>query len=186
MHIAIIYLTLISIDILLVTRFEVFGMLPMSYFVAGTGASFLIFIYKYGAPLFFKLKQRYLIIIFLLNILLISLFQLFTGIRYIVGDPLIVSDLLIKIELAFNTYMGISFFLLTILIIVSLNKSMSEWLLYSSIIGFVRYGIEFFMGILPNLLYRYLGILDIFMLFGWLMILTTLINEKYDADHLVY
>lgn len=186
MHVAIIYLTLISIDILLITRFEVVGMLPMSYFVAGTGASFLIFICKYRASLFFKLKQRYLIILFLLNILLISIFQLFTGIRYIISDLLIVGELWIKIKLALNIYMSISFFLLTFLIKIFLYNSMLKWLLFSAIIGFVRYGIALILSILPDLIYRYLGILDILMLFGWLMILTTLIKEGYDADNLVY
>lgn len=186
MYFAIFYLFLISVDILIIFKFKVLGMLPMSYFVAGTGVSFLFYISKYWNSIFVSYKKRYLFIIFIINIFLISLFQLLTGVRHIVGKTFISDYLWIQISDVFDGFIIISFlFIIIILLKASLNHILSKWLMFCAIIGFTRHGIECILRILPEIIYRYLGVLDIIMLFGWLMIITTFINEEYDVRQLI-
>ena len=182
MYFSLFYILFFTLDILLVSNFEVLGMIPMNFLVAGTGLFSFFYLLRHNK--FLKINSRFYFFskLFLSYIILISLFNLVQG-AYPVFSSFIylskekwfaISSLLNKIPFVFSlVILFIAFFILP------LKSSLNCWIFYSAATGLVRYGILVLVKTLPPLLYRYYGVFDLIMLFGWLMIINTSIKKEY-------
>lgn len=96
-------------------------------------------------------------------------FQALTVI-YIIRAPTMILQTIVSLILIF-----------VILFTKQLNPTLSKWMLWSVTIGFISYGVRFFFR-LPILLYRYEGVIDLIMLFGWLMIIDNLLRMEFAVE----
>jgi len=65
------------------------------------------------------------------------------------------------------------------LLMASSKHSIYRWIFYSAGAALIRYGTSIFLKTLPSLFYRYSGVFDLIMIFGWLMIINTSIKKEY-------
>ena len=177
-----------AFDILIITRFELLGMLPIHYLVSGMGASFFINVKKYNNIMMYDQRSRCFLNMSFIYFLLISLFHFSCGFRVVIGKLFISDDTWFQIESVIHfIFVFIAFSLLIVNIFIrSFHDTLFRWTFYSLSVVVLKYGILIFMKNLPTLLFRYFGIFDLLMLFGWLMIIITLIKEESDAESLVY
>jgi len=178
-YFAFFYLLFFAVDILIATRFDVLGMMPVHYIVAGVGIFFCFFLSK--RLRFFPLSEKFLLSpsIFYVYILIISIFHFMNA-----NSPILISLKVISstIELPSDILLimsGIVFFLS--LFTMPFRHSLSRWVLFSAVAGIVRYSIEY---VFPNsiLLLRFGGVFDFIMLFGWLMIIVTILKMEFAVE----
>ena len=193
MYFAFLYLLFFAVDILFVTHFEALGLMPVHFLVAGMGLFFSGCLLKCSFPFEDGKQSRLFRRVFLIYILIISLFNLANGcLRSFSSVSRISLDKWFAVDFWINgailTFSLILFFLF--FSAMPLRHSLSRWMLYSVGAGILRYGVGHVWRPLPVLLFRYMGVLDFIMLFGWLMVIDTLLRREYgfvssDDGHLV-
>jgi hypothetical protein len=62
------------------------------------------------------------------------------------------------------------------------NKSLQRWFLFSGGATVFNFLVPVFIDPTPPWLFRFIGLIGLPMLFGWLMINTTILNIKYNPD----
>jgi hypothetical protein len=178
-YFAFFYLLFFSVDILLATNFDVLGMMPVHYIVAGVGIFSSFFLFK--RLHFFPSSEKVLLFprIFYGYILVISFFHFMHA-----NSPILINLKVMSktIELPSDILLimsGIVFFLS--LFTMPFHHSLSRWVLFSAVAGIVRYSVEY---IFPYsiLLLRYGGVFDFIMLFGWLMVIVTILKMEFAVE----
>jgi hypothetical protein len=176
MYFAFFYILFFALDILAATRLQVLGMIPVHYLVAGVGFFLSVFLVRRHhfwnstgiKPIFLILFYSYVILISLLNFILASsrAFYSLGFIRITIFLPAIIITIITALMILF------------LLFKLPMKYVLSKWILFSMVAGFVRYSVESFIS-LPFILFRYSGVLDLIMLFGWLMIIVTLVRMEF-------
>lgn len=183
MYFAFFYLFFFALNILLATRFFVLGMVPMHFLVAGVGFFVCFYLGKRFSLFPIYKKDSILPKIFFAYVLIVSLFNFFGGLCFSIG---LFREFLLRMHFipdqALCAFSG--FLSLWISFLVPLKSSLLKWMLYSVVAGFIRYSVPLVFG-LPVWLYRYLGVLDLIMLFGWLMMIITLMRLEYGFESYV-
>jgi hypothetical protein len=177
---AFLYVLFFAFDILLATQFLVLGMMPMHFVVGGTGLFFIFFLIrrhhfftvKRMGTLFPKIFWGYIVFITASNIFHATV-RAFRSLGIISFDwfppvfIIIVVSALLAVLAPFT---------------LSMEHTLSRWLLFSLIAGVVRYGIEALFT-LPVIVWRYLGVLDLVMLFSWLMMIVTMMRMEFSVEY---
>ena len=195
MYFAFLYLLVFAFDILVVTRFHVLGMIPMSYLVSGVGCFFLYFLLR--KKQFFPVHFKYSLFIY---IYILYVFIMFVS-NFIIGNyRILVFASILNNSNEFlsdmTTYSRqLLFFLSLILILMIIHmilskKAPSFWIIISTgvyplyyIIGdFFIYGEVCIPVKTPSLIYRYSGIFDLIVLFGWLMVMRIMLDKEYGFE----
>ena len=185
MYFALFYILFFGVDILLVSNFQILGMIPMSFLVAGTGVFLIFYLLRHNKIFKIDSRSSFLFNLFVPYIILISFFNLVRG-TYPVFSPAVhfstekwfaITSLIYKVIFILSLIVFFSAFSM-----LFLKHSLNRWVFYSAAIALIRYGIPIFLKILPPLLYRYFGVFDLIMLFGWLMIISTFIKKEYGFD----
>jgi len=178
-YFAFFYLLFFTFDILLATKFWVFGMMPVHYIVAGVGIFLSFFLFK--RLHFFPSSEKFPLFpgILYVYILFISFSHFMNANSRILINLKVISS---TIELPSDILLimsGIVFFLS--FFTMPLSHSLSGWVLFSAAAGIVRYSVEY---VFPysNLLLRYGGVFDFIMLFGWLMIIVTILKMEFAVE----
>ena len=186
MYFALFYLLFFTLDILLLLKFQALGLIPMEYFVAGVGM-FCGVIFLKDSRRFEILKiHRFVMHLFMCIVFLISISSLILPIFCtLLCKDAQVGFRVVKIrEIVLLVCSGILF--VSALILIDKEIRLRRWFLLSSIGGILRFSImrvdQFFPDPFPFLIWRYLGVFDLIMLFGWLMILHALIHAEDDAE----
>ena len=185
MYFALFSLLFFALDILLIFKFQALGLIPMEYLVAGVGLfCTVIFIKQYK---FFKILNLHKILTSLFisyvffvavgNLILPTFTHFFKNVEHrFIYDY--VKDLAL---------LGYSVILcICIAAFFGIRGNLTKWIFFSAIGGILRFSIlridHLFEPPISILIWRYLGILDMIMLFGWLMIIHTLIHAEDDAE----
>ena len=180
MYFALFYLIFFAIDILLVTQFDALGLIPMYYLVAGVGFFTSFFLYNRISRIPFPSNNRIALILFTLHIFFIALDKFYVASRQFI---MIIFEFRLPIFFLTNWLMLISsgfvFFIISITLLKE-NK-LWKWIMYSLGAGFLNGFLNLIFGA-SILFFRYAGILDLIMMFGWLMIIVTLLKEEFDTD----
>src|SRR4030042_6709638 len=180
----VVFVLFFTLDILLITRFSSFGLVPVFYLSAGTGLFMAWFLYRYrnqGTRTvrdagIFRLYFFSVILIFLNNFLQASMSLIVFLFKYDVKLLFVLSGL---------TEIPILIFSFIILIMVILKPSRSPlevWILLSVSVTVLKYGLFRFYDALPPLLWRYGGVLDMAILFCWLVIIHKLLEEEMESE----
>ena len=171
-----------AIDILLVSKLKILGMLPIYYLLAGIGTSFFININHYKSELRYYLKTKSFFTFFLLYMIAITLFHFLIGFRALFGTAFIDSTTFLSLTYISNIVQIISScFLIFAIFYKSLKNIITRWILYSAIMNIIYNMLDAFLSLLPTEIHRYSGIVGLLLAFGWLMIVFTLINQKYNV-----
>ena len=178
---AICFILFFALDILLVTQFEALGMVPMNYFVAGVGVFFLVRLRNHLLVKERDANGRWVYLFFYLFILFISVFNLISGIFSFLHPHEFLSRIWLQAENWTNYTLILFALFLSYKILRSAPREnfFFKWLLFSSIAGVVRFGMLLPFIKTPIILYRYLGIFDLIMVFGWLMIIIGSMHKEY-------
>lgn len=174
------YILFFAFDILLATRFLVLGMMPMQFVVGGTGVFFIFFLIrrhhfftiKRMGTLFPKIFWGYIVLITASNMFEATLraLQSLGIISFDWYPPVLIITVVTAVLAVFAPLM------------LSMEHTLSRWLLFSLIAGIVRYGVEALFT-LPVIVWRYLGVLDLVMLFGWLMMIVTMMRMEFSEEY---
>lgn len=180
MYFAFFYLIFFALDILIVGNLMSLGLVPMDFLIAGVGFFFCFYVVKRFSIFTHHTKYSILPKLSFTLIVLVSVFNLFEALCMSIKIFLV---FMVRIgfvpEWVFSVFSGL--LSLLIVFLIPLKPSLSRWMLYSVVTCFVRYCLPLIIG-LPELLYRYMGVFDLIMLFGWLMIIITLLRLEYDFD----
>ena len=179
MYFAFSYILFFALDILAATKFQVLGMIPVRYLISGAGFFFVIFTSKRLS--FFRLNHAGTIIpqFFFFYILFIACMSFLIASSRALQHLSIISMIHSPAMIVQTVISAILIFI--ILFTKQMKSEISGWMLFSVVAGFVRYGVEAFIS-LPFILYRYSGVLDLIMLFGWLMIIVTIVRMEYAVE----
>lgn len=185
---ALLYLGFIALDILLSQNFMVLGMMPMGYFMAGTGYVLVVYILSTH---YARLKQGPgigVMRLFLTMLALSSTVNLYSCLKKLFKLELMNYQQLIK-TLEVSDYLKIALLLVIALCIVVRRKQWwvrpwIRWLLYSSVTGIVVTAYSY-MFTMSRIVYQYYGVANLFEVFGWLMVGIELMKEEVDAFELV-
>lgn len=180
MYFALFFLIFFTIDILLVFSLQVLGMIPMYYLVAGVGFFSSFFLYNRISRLPFPSNNRVAPLLFTLHIFFIALDRFYIASRQFI---MIIFEFRLPTIFLTDWFMLISsgfvFFIISITLLKK-NK-LWKWIMYSLVTGFLNGLLNLIFG--SNILFfRYAGIFDLIMMFGWLMIMVTLLKEEFDTD----
>jgi hypothetical protein len=180
MYFAFFYLIFFALDIFIVSNLKSVGMVPMHFLIGGVGFFFCFYVGKRFSIFNHHTKYSIIHILSFALIVLVSVFNLFAAISMSIK---IFQVFMVRIgfipEWVFSVFSGL--LSLLIVFLIPLKSSLSRWMLYSAVTCFIRYCIPLVIG-LPELLYRYMGVFDLIMLFGWLMIIITLLRLEYGFD----
>ena len=179
MYFAFFYLLFFAFDILLATKFDVLGMMPVHYIVAGVGI-FLIFFLRKRVH-FFPSSEKFHLFprIFYIYILLISFFHFLHANSPILLNLKVTSSTFVLPTDILLIFSGVIFVLS--FFSLQLQHSLSRWILFSAMAGIVRYSVDYVFAT-SNLLLRYGGVFDFIMLFGWLMIIVTILKMEFAVE----
>lgn len=168
------FLLFIALDILVSGQFQSMGMSPMEYFVAGMGFSFIFYyLRRFRGRASLPARRMDL---FLMGVGLISCWSLFS----IYHVLFIHTRLLIKLELILSLYVALFFSVLTLSLLE--KRWRRSWLTGASLVTALRYLEACVVRPTPNWLWRYGGVMDLVMLFFWLMILMDVLKKECHAD----
>ena len=182
MYFALIYLFIFGLDILLIHKFQALGLMPMDYLVAGVGVfCSLLFMKQYKSFRMLK-REETVFKIFILYVLIVALFRFGTPIMSLIYASL-------KLKVLYDSAIeyiltGYSILLCIIIpVVMDMKAKLPRWLFFSTFSAiFASLQLHlFFNHSLSILIWRYSGIFDLFMLFGWLMIIHTLMHAEDDA-----
>ena len=181
---AICFLLFFALDILLAAKFQMLGLVPMNYFVAGVSVFFLVRLRNHLLVKERDTNGRWVYLFFYLFILFVSVFNFINGIFSFIhsSNKGVFSFLDLKVVLSHiwfqvEDWTGYTLVLFALFLCYKILRSAPrenfffKWLLFSSIAGVVRFTLLLPFINTPNLLYRYLGIFDLIMVFGWLHML---------------
>ena len=183
MYFALFYILFFTLDILLIMKFLLLGMIPMHYLVAGVGLFCCAFLLKRFSFFSIITKHSFIPILFFCYILIFSLFRLFQGSRRMFAYSNILAELNFLPDWIFSIFAAILSLLIGFMI--HSKSSLSNWMFFSAVASVIGNGFPLVFG-MPVLYYRYSGVFDMLMLFGWLMIIITLMRMEYgleDAGH---
>ena len=172
------FLLFIALDILVSGQFQSMGMSPMEYFVAGMGFSF-IFYYLRRLRGRASLPARRMDL-FLMGVGLIScsnLVKLYSNGFFHTQQEI---RHLFRISAGLDRYFFLCFLLLTLSLLE--KRWRRSWLMAASLVTVLRYLVECVVRPTPNWLWRYGGVMDLVMLFFWLMILIDALKKECHAD----
>jgi len=168
------YLLFFAIDILLANNFWVLGMMYTSFLTAGVGVFTIIFMLRRMPICLMSIKPKFLIIGFLTLVSFIS-FRNLIGNQFLIPIPFIEE----LYESMRSVIAGIASLLLVLFFIFQKKKNeLKRWMIYSLIAILCHFLLWEILSPVPPLIYRYYGIMDLIILFGWLMIVHTLLKEE--------
>ena len=180
MYFALFFLIFFAIDILLACRFEILGMIPMYYLVAGVGFFSSFFFCSRISRMPFTSNNRIVPLLFSLHIFLITLDRFYVASRRFILE--IFEFRLPSIYLTDWLMLISSGFVFLIISITFVEKSkVWNWIKYSLVAGFLN-GLLYLLFGSKSIFFRYAGIPDLIMIFGWLMVMVTLLEEESDTD----
>lgn len=169
------YLLFFAVDILAANGFLILGMMPMSYLTAGVGLFATIIILKRLSICVRLITKRLLFYSFILILVVTVLVKLIVNIRTMLGlDRWIDFGFFISHVIAIFTIV----LLILLLTIGRQSNSLWRWMVYSLATSLSHYALWEILSPVPPIIYRYYGIMDLFILFGWLMIVRTLLKEE--------
>ena len=170
------YLLFFAVDILAANRFLTLGMMSTSYLVAGVGLFVLVILFRRINVCIYYIKQPLPVYIFLL------ILGLTVSLKLVINGWILLNlDTLINFEIiADHIITGITLALLLMLITIWKQKNpLWSWIVFSLAADLCRYILWEILSPVPSIVYRYYGIMDLFILFGWLMIVHTLLKEEF-------
>ena len=179
MYFAFFYILFFAIDILAATRLQVLGMIPVHYLVAGVGFFLSVFLIKRYHFLRSIEIFSVTLLLFWGYVFLLTVFYLFLASSRALVDLGVIDTMIIVPDVIIISIS--SFLLLVSLFTLPLKYAISKWMLFSVIAGFISNFVNSFFS-LPMILWRYSGVLDLIMLFGWLMIIVTLVRMEFAVE----
>ena len=178
---ALIFILFFALDILFVTKFQVLGMIPIHYLTAGVGVSFFVNYKHYKKSLRYFLESHLIFILFMLYILTTTLYHFIIGLQVLLDSMSLDIPTFINQSCAGNIILIIMTCALMLPAITSIKKTVSKWIIFSTIFSLLCNLLDIFMYRFDNVIYRYSGVVGLLMIFGWLMIILTLLNEEYNV-----
>jgi len=181
MYFALLYIIFFTLNIFILMRFQGIWGIPVSFVVAGVGLFCTYEFNKHQSFCDFPLHYSKYFKFFIFYIFLLS------SIYFIYGFGAIISRI---VKFQFLIFDAISEKLLFIIssittiifsILLYLRSYIIKWIVFSSLICTIHWGIIIFIG-KPMPFFFYYGLFDMFMLFGWLMIITILIKREYSLN----
>lgn len=170
-----VYLLFFAVDMLAATNFLVLGMMSMSYLVAGVGFFTLFLLLKRKDICISHLKKQWIFYFFVFNVILVTGYNLNRCIPNLL-------NLIINHDIDFylgHFVAGFSGFLLILMLRWAKKSSpVWRWMVYSSAAVLCHYALWEILTPVPVVIYRYYGIVDLCILFGWLMIVHTVLKEE--------
>ena len=172
-----------AIEILFITEFTTLGMTPMNYTVAAIGIVFLVQLCNYKRIILNIYSSKVIHYLFCLFVLVIILFNIFTAIQQIIQEIVAVNQIFIFIgDIIYTVLVIFSLFLLILIWHKKLKSTLNWWMVFSIIFGTIGWLIKIIFGEWPKVITRYSGVFDLGMLFGWFMIIFSLIKYKYEVE----
>jgi hypothetical protein len=178
---ALLYLLLFLLDILASSRFLVLGMIPMDYWVASVGFFCGGLMMRKWSFIHIHFRHPGLTTCFLVYMILTASLRFCEGSSRLLLqaagiDLLVVAAIPDVFLLAFHAAAAV-----LVLALGRLSSTLSRWMCFSAAAGGLHYAVlEIYGGSI--LLHRYDGVLDLVMLFGWLMIVHTLLRKEYGVE----
>jgi len=157
----------------------------MIFLISAVGLFTFVFMGRSLFP-FPSRKERNLMEGWILTIFLIVIYHLLLASMGFLPKSL--HSLCIKKVIEFSGYVDVAFsffafllFFLT-LFVLSRRDPVFKWLLFTAVFTTLSYLISVCWDPMPSLVFRYSGVFDLPMLFGWLMIIHTLILERFQIE----
>ena len=180
MYFAFFFLLFFAIDILFATRFDTLGMAPMCYFAGGVGLFCCWLFIKRSTIFKSQVHSKLLLRLFISYVYVITIINFLKGFV-----NLIQSDNAINIFRVISSLYPFLFIFSMVVFIGSIFRMIQKnviimWIAYSSFVGCLTYCVLFLFESSSVILWRFSGIFDLFMLFGWLMIVHTLIRLEFN------
>jgi hypothetical protein len=180
---AFVYILFFMLDILIIHDFSTLGMIPIGHLVAGVSLFMILFLRK-KSKMFPEDDNRWGVYTFFI-VYVYSI--LFTNLFVNIG---VISFIYPKLELNVLSYY-MDFYLLAFSVFYLYlyrnglwkNEDLSKWMRWSIIFGLLKPALHVVIFEIPISIYRYWGIVDLAMLFCWLMIITGLIKLEHDSGH---
>ncbi len=153
----------------------------MAYLVAGVALFLLLFLRK---RLDFIPQGKYtpfFLIFYLFFIFLVLILNVLLGLSNLYGDIAFGNTMLFeKIMNWFLTFYLIIFIVVFHKLIFSGKDSLFKWIGISLLGGILRFGIHLVIPFLPIMIFVYMGVLDLIILFGWLMIIIVISQKELE------
>ncbi|MFC1502473.1 hypothetical protein ACFL6A_03575 [bacterium] len=159
----------------------------MAYLVAGVALFLLLFLRK-RLCFFPQGKYTPFLILYLIFIFLTFILNLFLGLNKIIPNIAFGNTMLFaKIINWVLTFYLIIFTVVFYKLIFSRKDSLFKWIRISILGGILRFGIHLVIPLLPVVIFVYMGVLDLIILFGWLMTIVTISQkELLDGQESIY
>ena len=188
MLVAAIFLIFFCVDIFICTQFQNLGLVPMSYFVSGIGLFYLIHMRRSFKREYQYNKSNMLNVLYIgmyFYVILVSVNNFILGIYSFTQTQLFDLDLWFEIQerimQALLLY-SIILFALVIFYIFRKNNNIMPWILCASAGALMRNTVQFLFESRSIWLYKNMGLFDLPMLFGWLMIIIETFRREYQFD----
>ena len=181
MYFALFYILFFAIDILIVFRFETLGMLPANYLVAGVGTFCIFNLVKRFSFIPERVRDSYVSKLFIFHLFTMTCINLAIGFLVIIQSILshiTTSSFIVSIQwIAFFTSLAVNLF---ITFNIKLKGSIFFWMFFSVTVSTFRWGIVAIPPEVHALIHRFSGVVDLIMIFGWLMIIVQILKREFD------
>jgi|GEM_PF-2762700 len=181
------YILFIALDILASGKFLSLGMTPVAFFVSGTGLALSAYVFGLHFTRLRATPWAGVVRFFLVLVIFSSLDKLYLGLTNIF--TILQPDMEVYFHVE-RVIQGVQAGLLLLFLFLALRRRLQttpwgRWLLYSAVTGFFYFLYLFTAPAMPALVYRYLGVADLAVVFGWLMFVVELMKEEVGALELV-
>ena len=175
------FLLFFVLDILIFTRFWLFGMWPVGLLIAALGLFTAVLLAR-NCDLFPSRREKRLLRVWVGFTFLIALEPLVAMFVFRMRDKIRIIDrdyfaLLHRVNVGV-LILALSLFFSTLLSMPRRNP-VFRWLLFVAASVALTYAVDGFWRPMPMLAHRYSGVFDLPMLFGWLMVVHTFILERF-------
>jgi hypothetical protein len=172
---------LFTFTVLIQTRFEALGMIPVAYLSAGVSFAFLLHQVITRFSLNKLINRRFVTAAFFIWIFLFFINSVLHGFGRFVIDSKAVVEALFLIFRLIEFFMSLYSIVLFIIFLMDnrVLANLKRWLLFVAGAGTVRFVVLLVFYPEPVLLFRYDGIFDLVILFGLLMILFVAIRQEH-------
>jgi len=190
MYFALFYIFFFALDILIATRFETLGMIPMNFLVSGVSLFMIIFMRMNKSAVKRAMEEDppfYLLYTFIIATFLINFYHgafRFFVLTYIMPP-------MTEFLYVLDHYIDIAMILLSLTLFISvlthcdLSAAVCRWSLQIAVTAFFKYSLWWFSWVRygspgHHLLMRYGGVMDLAIIFGWLMVVSTTLKKEHD------
>lgn len=187
MYFALIYILFFSIDMLIETRFKMFGLLPTMYISAAVGFFLIGLLIRKKLVKEWQNGVRMDVILIIVSILTITAIRFAAALFSLLSKITSLENPLSSLASNFaeSDFLRLFFFFLTAIFLrtpLTINKKIVGWFYFSMCVWLIRHYIIFFF-VKYSMKFHVWGIgpQEMIMVFGWLMMIHTLIKEEFEG-----